>query len=347
MEDRTLLATMLWTNAAGGNWDVASNWVNAANPSDQHVPTSSDNAQINIADITVTHASDASDSVNSVTVASGTTLSLSNGTLSIAAASTISGNLTMTGGTLGGTGTLTVAGVTTWTGGTMSGTGTTDAQGGLTLGGTVANTTYSEVLTGWTLNNYGTGTLAGTYEDSGLLLGGGAVLDNEAGASFSIADNTPIWAYGGSPAGGTVANQGTFAKTAGSGTSIISDNYDGGAVAFDQSGSGTVATQSGTLTLDGGGSITGTASGLSASAGTTLAFGGGTFNIATATVGGSGTVAVTGAAVAVGGGLTGATGTLAISSGTLTVNAASSVATLTTAALCSARTRANWVARSP
>jgi len=253
----------------------------------------------------------------------------------------------MTGGTLGGTGTLTVAGVTTWTGGTMSGTGTTDAQGGLTLGGTVANTIYQEYLTGWTLNNYGTGTLAGTYEDSGLLLGGGAVLDNEAGASFSIADNTPIWAYGGSPAGGTVANQGTFAKTAGSGTSIISDNYDGGAVAFDQSGSGTVAAQSGTLTLDGGGSITGTASGLSASAGTTLAFGGGTFNIATATVGGSGTVAVTGAAVAVGGGLTGATGTLAISSGTLTVNAASSVATLTTAALCSARTRANWVARSP
>ena len=329
MEDRTLLATMLWTNAAGGDWDLASNWVNAANPSDQHVPTSSDNAQINIADITVTHASDASDSVNSVTVASGTTLSLSNGTLSIAAASTISGNLTMSGGTLSGSDTLTVTGVTAWTGGTMSGTGTTDAQGGLTLGGTVANTTYSEVLTGWTLNNYGTATLAGTYNDSGLYLGGGAVLDNEAGASFSIADNTPIWADGGSPGGGTVANQGTFAKTTGSGTSIISDNYDGGAVAFNQSGTGTVAAQSGTLALNGGGSITGTASGLSASAGATLAFGGGTFNIATTTVGGSGTVAVTGAAVAVDGGLTGATGTLAISSGTLTVNAASSVAALT------------------
>ncbi len=258
MEDRTLLATMLWTNAAGGNWDLASNWVNAANPSDQHVPTSSDNAQINIADITVTHASDASDLVNSVTVASGTTLSLSNGTLSIAAASTISGNLTMSGGTLNGTGTLTVTGATTWTGGTMSGTGTTDAQGGLTLGGTVANTTYSEVLTGWTLNNYGTATLAGTYNDSGLYLGGGAVLDNEAGASFSIADNTPIWSDGGSPGGGTVANQGTFAKIAGSGTSIISDNYDGGAVAFDQNGAGTVAAQSGTLDLNGGGTFAGT-----------------------------------------------------------------------------------------
>jgi hypothetical protein len=31
LEDRTLLATMLWTNASGGDWDVATNWVNSAN----------------------------------------------------------------------------------------------------------------------------------------------------------------------------------------------------------------------------------------------------------------------------------------------------------------------------
>src|SRR5208337_1959992 len=63
MENRTLLATMIWTNSAGGDWDVASNWVNSANPSDQHVPTSSDDAQINISGITVTHSSNTSDSV--------------------------------------------------------------------------------------------------------------------------------------------------------------------------------------------------------------------------------------------------------------------------------------------
>ena len=120
MEDRTLLATMLWTNAAGGDWDVASNWVNQANPSDQHVPTASDDAQINLAGITVTHAAGSSDSVNSLTVASGTTLSLSNGTLAIASASTNSGILAIGKATLAGAGTLTNAGSMTASGGSIS-----------------------------------------------------------------------------------------------------------------------------------------------------------------------------------------------------------------------------------
>ena len=46
LENRMLLATMDWTNASGGSWGVASNWVNAANPSDNHVPTASDTAVI-------------------------------------------------------------------------------------------------------------------------------------------------------------------------------------------------------------------------------------------------------------------------------------------------------------
>ncbi len=108
------------------------------------------------------------------------------------------------------------------------------------------------------MNNYGTATLAGTYDNSGLYFGNGATLDNEAGASFDIADNSPIWAYGGTPGGGTVNNQGTFVKTAGSGTSVVGQNYSGGAVSFNQSGSGTVQVQSGTLQLDGGGSFSGT-----------------------------------------------------------------------------------------
>ncbi len=190
MEDRTLLATMIWSNSGGGDWDIASNWVNQANSSDHHVPNSSDNAEINISGVAVTHTSSTSDSVNSLTTMSGTTLSLSNGTLSIAAASTLSGNLTISGGTLSGTGTLTASGAITWTGGTMSGTGTTDAQGGLTLGGTVANTFYGETLSGRTLNNFEAATLAGTYADSGLFLGGGAVLDNEAGRPASTSPTT-------------------------------------------------------------------------------------------------------------------------------------------------------------
>jgi hypothetical protein len=73
MEDRTLLSTMDWINAVGGDWDVASNWVNSTNPSDQHVPTSSDDAVIDISGITVTHSSNTADSVNSLTVSSSDT----------------------------------------------------------------------------------------------------------------------------------------------------------------------------------------------------------------------------------------------------------------------------------
>ena len=83
MEDRTLLATMNWTNPAGGDWDNISNWVNAANPSDHHVPTSSDDADLGIGGVTVTVTSYVSNSVNSVTIASGTTLSLASGILTV------------------------------------------------------------------------------------------------------------------------------------------------------------------------------------------------------------------------------------------------------------------------
>jgi len=58
LEDRTLLASIIWDSSAGGDWDVASNWVNAANPNDHHVPTASDDATISQAGITVTHGAD-------------------------------------------------------------------------------------------------------------------------------------------------------------------------------------------------------------------------------------------------------------------------------------------------
>ncbi len=81
-----MLATMIWTNAAGGDWDTTSNWVNSANRSDQHVPTTSDDAVIDLPDITFTHDS-GTDSVNSIT--SQDPIVLSGGTLTIESASTI------------------------------------------------------------------------------------------------------------------------------------------------------------------------------------------------------------------------------------------------------------------
>jgi hypothetical protein len=90
LEDRTLLATMSWNIASGGDWDVAGNWVNTSNPSDHHAPTAADDAVISVSGISVTHTQSNSDTVNSlISIAA---ISLSNGTLSLANTSSISSN---------------------------------------------------------------------------------------------------------------------------------------------------------------------------------------------------------------------------------------------------------------
>src|SRR5438876_870776 len=61
LEVRRVLSTLVWENPGGGDWDDAANWVNAADASDHHVPTASDDAQINVSGITVTHASTVDD----------------------------------------------------------------------------------------------------------------------------------------------------------------------------------------------------------------------------------------------------------------------------------------------
>ena len=193
MEDRTLLATMLWANDASGDWNVVANWVNQANSSDHHVPTSSDNAEINISGVTVTHTSSTSDSVNSLTTANGTTLSLSNGAPSIAAASTISGNLSIAGATLAGAGTATVAGSTTLNDATIDvplvNQGTILVQNSSsTMAGGFSNAGTITVASGGTLainagtfTNFSNGTLtAGTYNIAGTFQFPNAAITTDA-----------------------------------------------------------------------------------------------------------------------------------------------------------------------
>ena len=120
LEDRTLLATMMWENPAGGDWDTASNWVNAADPNDQHVPTASDDAVINLPDVTVTHDS-GTDSANSLTISSNqSALDISGGSLALNSTSSIVGSLTVDGATLSISGSRTVRGSMSWTEGTIS-----------------------------------------------------------------------------------------------------------------------------------------------------------------------------------------------------------------------------------
>src|SRR5947209_1627035 len=71
LEERTLLSTLSWINAAGGDWDIPSNWDAG------RVPTLTDDALINLAGITVTHSTSASDAVNNLS--SLADLDISNG----------------------------------------------------------------------------------------------------------------------------------------------------------------------------------------------------------------------------------------------------------------------------
>ncbi len=112
LELRQLLSNVDWISTSSGSWDVGSNW------STGKVPGSGDDVVINVsgANPTVTISS-GSQSVQSVTA--DDPLSISGGSLTVAANSTISDGLAMTGGSLTAAGsgvTLAVTGATTISG---------------------------------------------------------------------------------------------------------------------------------------------------------------------------------------------------------------------------------------
>jgi adhesin HecA-like repeat protein len=74
----------------------------------------------------------------------------------------------------------------------MSGCVTTLSLGGLTFGGTATTTNYQESLSGRTLDNAGTATLACHYTGQGLTLSNGATLDNQNGASFTFTTDASV-----------------------------------------------------------------------------------------------------------------------------------------------------------
>ena len=114
-----------WINSDGGDWDTPSNWVDQNGI--HRVPGATDKAVIDISGITVTHNSPYADAVYSLT--SQANIELSAGSLSLGAASTIAGQLTLDGGTLTGPGDLTVMSQFTAIGSTLSGTGTVYLDG--------------------------------------------------------------------------------------------------------------------------------------------------------------------------------------------------------------------------
>ncbi len=243
---------MMWANPAGGDWDTASNWVNAADPSDQHVPTASDAAAIDLPDITVTHDS-GTDSVNSIT--SQDPIAIDGGSLTIATASMINSTLTLAfnsliagsgGGTLEVNGPLAVNGLFTLGAETaLTGSGTVDAYGGLNINGADVS------IRGTTLNNHGAATW--DIESGNDSLSAGAVFNNLAGATVAAVGAAGSYVGG----DGVFNNAGTFTST----TAASGD--DDFVPVFNNSG--TVDLQGGELELEGDGVTPGTGTFIGAS----------------------------------------------------------------------------------
>jgi hypothetical protein len=287
LEERAVPAKVLWI-AGSGDWDTAANWSTGT------LPTPADDVAIGTSGITVTHLAPKGDAVHSLTC--GATLTMSSGSLILAAASTISSGLVQMGGTIGGAGSLTVSGPISWSGGTMSGTGTTFANGGLLL---TASSTI-EVLDRRTFNNKSGATWSGTNT---LLFADGAVFNNLAGATFDIKnDQTLGVGLGTNP---VFNNLGTLTKEASGGagspppmTSIFPLFHN----------EGTVSVSSGTIALNSGGAAS--AGKFKVAAAATLDFNGGVYKLGTgSSISGAGNVLFTAPSIL---GITDVNGTYAI-----------------------------------
>src|SRR3989441_512355 len=176
---------------------------------------------------------------NGISITGGGPTVISGGTASTTGANG-SVNLTLSGGTLTGGGGLTITGTMSWTGGLMSGTRTTPIAARATLNN---RGTAPEALSQRTLTNNGTTTWAGTGTISS---GDGAVFSNQAGATFSIQNDS---AFDNSQFGTLTQfnNNGTVTKSPGTGITTFSVAFNNGNV---------VNVQTGTLRLASGGTST-------------------------------------------------------------------------------------------
>jgi hypothetical protein len=224
-------------------WDVVSNWTGGI------LPGAGDDVLLGAFDTTL--RSDFS--INSL-LGTGT-LTVSGGTLSFAAASSV-GGLNLAGGRLQGAADLTVTGSMVWSSGSVY-AGATVNTAALTMAGT-----GGRQLVGATLNTTGTTVWANSgFDNAGAIQTGSSALIRNTGTwldqngfNNSIGND-----YGGVQS--SFVNAGTYTKSGGATTAIN--------IAFDNSG--TVNLNAGTLVLGGGGNSSGSFGGAG-----TLVFSGGT-----------------------------------------------------------------------
>ena len=189
------------------------------------------------------------------------------GTFNYAAATTATlGALTETSGTPTGTGTINVSGSTELSGGTMSGSGITSRQGRPHLAARPPPPTR-HVPDQRTFNNPGAApgaaprraVITPTFTSPAVPFS-----DNTStGSLIFTSDYTNFQSNGGNPSGGTSPqNDGSLTKQGTSGSSAI-----GSGITFNDIGSASLSVSSGTLSLQGGGTISSSSTVQVASAG--------------------------------------------------------------------------------
>jgi hypothetical protein len=227
LEDRTLPSTAVTWIAGNGDWDTATNWSSGA------VPGATDDVDINVGGVTITHNAATAHSVNS--------LKLEAGTLTGADALTVNGAFTWTGGTLSGSGSLTAGGLalnapgngltldgrglvstgtTTWAGGTIHlANGATFTNQGTFLDQTTGNGAYANFLGDGNPNeafyNYGPYTKTGNNTGQGI----GVPFYN---TSTVVVQSGNISFGGGTSSGSFTGDPGTTLVFAGAATTFTS-----------------------------------------------------------------------------------------------------------------------------
>jgi hypothetical protein len=236
----------------------------------------------------------------------GTALTVGGGTLTLDSGEDFNlSTLTLSNGVIQGSDDVTVSGTTSWSGGEMTGAGTTSATGGVAFG----NNSVKDLTGGRTLATAGTSTWSGT---GSIRVGTGATIRNSG--TWEVMADAGITLIGNPPASFENLAGATFRKSAG--TLVTSVNVP-------LTNAGTLEVQTGTLSLDGGGTNGGSILG---APGTTLRFAGGDHVMTGGSSVAAASVAITFGSLAVHGAYS-ASGT-SISGGSATFHADSTVTNL-------------------
>lgn len=266
---RSPAATVVWTNTAGGNWNVAANW------SPNQLPTVADDVFItNNGTYAVTLNVASTNGTLTVGGASGTqSLTNTAQTLTVPGAVLFNpnGRLVVSGGTITTSNTFTMNGTFLWNGGTFSGTNALVFNTSVPLAGAGTKTLSGKTL----VNNSSITYSAGIFSTTG-----GATISNTPAGIFDVASDVGVTAA----AGVRFFNAGLIRKSSGVGTSVLAPIMNN---------TGTVEVQTGTLQLDG--STVTNAGSCTVAAGATLVVSPttGAF-LAGSTVGGAGNFTVSG-----------------------------------------------------